>query len=729
MKFLIGFFLLFLPFQLFSKDWISLKERSVYIHQGFNKEWTEREFLLNKNLDWLVVTPGLGKSHSLSAKYLNFPQKYNRKFLSLHDSPDEEFTYVFRVFLKEENISPIQLYGIYLATVGLRWQLYVNGELILDKLQDGGNNTRYNYLIPIQGYLLVPGENRFAFRIQGPRSLHLVGFYRSSDYLFGKYDELFNKSADLITLALIVFYFFLGLFHLFLFIRNVKYTYNFIYSLFSVVLSVYLLSMSRYVFYFTEDSHIALKIQWVGFFLLPILGIFFFRKLFSQNYRLLDIALIPINSFFIIGCILFSASWISDIISIYKYIIPIVVLYAFIDISGREFFKDLNTNISIMKENNIKFSQIFMNTLFFSISGNMFLILFIFSILIFIDIFDMIFFARGIFVSQYAFVIFVFSIAFSLSNRYIKTNESNRKLAENLEKKIQELESSQKKYKFLVDETSDLLFVLNNEYKITSLNNAAKRYFGVRPESLINKSFIDLLYTTPKDEHIITHLVMENLQELNEPGKQIQFRARMRTSRMDEPLEFSFRMEAVNNGDHMEYIGKATSALDEDLSKYVIRESQVYRIENFIHLAEEISHRLVRQLKKKLPDYRVHTIRTGLREILVNAIEHGNLNIGFEEKSQHLSKGDYLELISSRQKDPIYKSRKVEVNYILTDHFVSYKITDEGDGFNYKELKKKAMANQSLGREHGRGIMLVENIFDVVEFQGKGNSVYLKIYF
>ncbi|MCZ8346125.1 MAG: ATP-binding protein [Leptospiraceae bacterium] len=226
----------------------------------------------------------------------------------------------------------------------------------------------------------------------------------------------------------------------------------------------------------------------------------------------------------------------------------------------------------------------------------------------------------------------------------------------------------------------------------------------------------------------MTQLVKENLNSLTHVGKQTRFRARIKTSRMHEPLELLFHIEAVDTRGHLEFIGKASRTFDDTIASQILSETQIYQIDNFIIMADELSLRLVKVLSKRLPDYKVEAVRTGLREILVNSIEHGNLAITYEEKTEYLMQGDYLELIQNRQKDPIYGKRKIIVEYTLNDKEVKYRVTDEGNGFSYKELQKKSLDTEQV-REHGRGIMLAESIFDKVEYNNVGNSVLLTIIF
>ena len=119
-----------------------------------------------------------------------------------------------------------------------------------------------------------------------------------------------------------------------------------------------------------------------------------------------------------------------------------------------------------------------------------------------------------------------------------------------------------------------------------------------------------------------------------------------------------------------------------------------------------------------------------MREIIINAIEHGNLNISFEEKSKATNDGNYLEFVLSRQKDPNYKDKKVTIEFLLNSNKVMYKIEDEGNGFNYREIIQKIQNTVDEDMlAHGRGLRMAFNIFDEVKFNKKGNQVLLVKHF
>jgi hypothetical protein len=115
----------------------------------------------------------------------------------------------------------------------------------------------------------------------------------------------------------------------------------------------------------------------------------------------------------------------------------------------------------------------------------------------------------------------------------------------------------------------------------------------------------------------------------------------------------------------------------------------------------------------------------GFIELLVNAIEHGNLNIGYNEKSIHLKKGGYLNYIINRLEESDYKDKFVDVKIEKSDETLNVTIKDQGAGFDYTkylEVDKKRMFDA-----HGRGIVMATKLYlDKVEYKGNGNEVYIE---
>ncbi|MBN1697157.1 MAG: cyclic nucleotide-binding domain-containing protein [Spirochaetales bacterium] len=121
------------------------------------------------------------------------------------------------------------------------------------------------------------------------------------------------------------------------------------------------------------------------------------------------------------------------------------------------------------------------------------------------------------------------------------------------------------------------------------------------------------------------------------------------------------------------------------------------------------------------------SLNVALTELLINAIEHGNCKISFREKSEWLNAGkDIFELIRQKNRDPQINKKKVYFEYKLTPQESSFYIKDEGDGFDWRERKKKMESSDPL-ELHGRGIMMAEIYINELIYNEKGNEVRFKL--
>jgi anti-sigma regulatory factor (Ser/Thr protein kinase) len=113
--------------------------------------------------------------------------------------------------------------------------------------------------------------------------------------------------------------------------------------------------------------------------------------------------------------------------------------------------------------------------------------------------------------------------------------------------------------------------------------------------------------------------------------------------------------------------------------------------------------------------------RLGIYELLVNAIEHGNLGLGFETKTALLRDGGWEEEIERRLALPDYRDRKVDIAFARTNRYCRLSIADQGKGFFWR----KHLDRISCGRRpNGRGLLIAFNSgFDGIAFNRLGNRV------
>ncbi len=117
----------------------------------------------------------------------------------------------------------------------------------------------------------------------------------------------------------------------------------------------------------------------------------------------------------------------------------------------------------------------------------------------------------------------------------------------------------------------------------------------------------------------------------------------------------------------------------------------------------------------------------GLFELMMNAIEHGNLNISYQEKTQLIDSNFLNEEIRKRQALPENKDKLVTVDFERKEGELLFRITDSGKGFDYKPY-----LDFSLDRvmdNHGRGVMIANRLsFDELRYDDCGRTAIGRIF-
>jgi len=114
---------------------------------------------------------------------------------------------------------------------------------------------------------------------------------------------------------------------------------------------------------------------------------------------------------------------------------------------------------------------------------------------------------------------------------------------------------------------------------------------------------------------------------------------------------------------------------------------------------------------------------TGLTELLMNAVEHGNLGIDYREKSILQRQNRWQEEINHRLSLPEYAEKRVVVHFNQIDgQEIQFVIRDQGAGFDWGPYLKLDSARAT--HTHGRGIAMAGMMsFDQLEYRGTGNEV------
>lgn len=112
----------------------------------------------------------------------------------------------------------------------------------------------------------------------------------------------------------------------------------------------------------------------------------------------------------------------------------------------------------------------------------------------------------------------------------------------------------------------------------------------------------------------------------------------------------------------------------------------------------------------------------GISELLINAVEHGNLGITYEEKTSLSRLGTWEQDVQRRLTLPEYAHKRVYVDYERRAREIKLTIRDEGAGFLWQQYLEIDPARAS--DPHGRGIAMSRVIsFEEIRYMGNGNEV------
>ena len=117
---------------------------------------------------------------------------------------------------------------------------------------------------------------------------------------------------------------------------------------------------------------------------------------------------------------------------------------------------------------------------------------------------------------------------------------------------------------------------------------------------------------------------------------------------------------------------------------------ELAQVENFIRDLFE---------RHNLPEEIYFKVLVCVNEAVINSIMHGNKYDG---------------------------NKKVKIQSFTAENHLYFRISDEGEGFNYRELPDPTKAD-NLHKESGRGLHIIKNISEDIGFSEKGNIIEFKI--
>jgi CheY-like chemotaxis protein len=114
--------------------------------------------------------------------------------------------------------------------------------------------------------------------------------------------------------------------------------------------------------------------------------------------------------------------------------------------------------------------------------------------------------------------------------------------------------------------------------------------------------------------------------------------------------------------------------------------------------------------------------RLGITELMLNAVEHGNLGISYAEKTELIENGRWHAEMERRLQLPANRTKRATVTFEREPGAIALLIEDQGTGFDWKSFFGLDPA-RALDA-HGRGIVMSRMVsFDEVNYVETGNRV------
>ncbi|HDP80554.1 MAG TPA: hypothetical protein ENN21_06910 [Spirochaetes bacterium] len=715
---------------------IDLTASDMFVRTGFSDRWIHR---LPDHDDgaWHRVPASSNGNRLVMVRDLPLEGIPRRPFLSLKRYHPMTFTMVTSFVMDSSWLAPNRLPGIHLAQISDNWEIYLNGRLVRGEMhidKEGrisSSRGMRDVFFPLDPRLLKKGTNILAFRIVGDPTFLDTGFAQSTPHILDDFDALLAMNSEWITLVLLFLYLFAGIYHLFLFVMRRADRHNLYYGLFATVLFIYLFMRTHTVYQLIPDTNMVFHVEVVTLFaIIPLACLFFdhihtgrpgkFIIVYSAFCLLLALLTIPTPLMFR-----------HDILRVWQITALVPILYYVV---VREWLRFID-QVRVMgsQSGGRVTAMVIVKALTGTVEGNLLVGIMVLAGTAVYDIVDAVYLRNDLVLTRYGFFVFVMGTALVLANRFLYVHHEVEILNLDLERKINDLDEanmtisvSEKKYRLLVEGSNDLIFSLDRDLRFITVNRAMMKRMRMDLDEFRDLGLKDLLFFEEDEQEIGIRLVREKIDEFFSRKNPVNFKVKLKSPAGPEPHDYHLRLEHVDIEGKSEVLGKAIAATEDALLDFFASERQSYSIKNHLIVSDEISHRMVRNLFKFLPANEISMVRMGLREMIINAIEHGNLEISFDEKSRESMNDNYLEFVGRRQKDPRFRDRRVAIDYSISSSRAVFRITDEGIGFDHKKMTVSAHKRANEGMlAHGRGIVMALNIFDQVTYNRRGNQVLM----
>jgi len=269
--------------------YIDLQKFPLYVKPGFNLSDVVSPDL--KDGSWKVKEQWRGAV----IRRLGLPGFPKRMFLSPFGRPEQEWTFVLP-FTMDTSKDASLLDGdtpvipcLYLATIGINWEIYLNGTVIKKEMHlSGGHITEQHYeryvIVPINSSLLKKGGNVLVFRIIGDPTDYTTGFTYRFPYYIADYNFIIRKHSETVQIIIISILAILGIYH-FLFSAIFRENrYNLACGVFTFGMGLYYLWRTRWIHQIIPNTDIVVRLEYFTLFFMILALMAYTDKLCNARY-------------------------------------------------------------------------------------------------------------------------------------------------------------------------------------------------------------------------------------------------------------------------------------------------------------------------------------------------------------------------------------------------------------------------------------------------------------
>jgi len=443
--FFIAFFVLIPSLTVYGADnnrfYIDLQKFPLYFKAGFNHSDAVSPDLQDGS--WHVKEQWYGAV----IRRLGLPGLPKRIFLSPWGKPHQEWTFVIPFTMDapsagdaapardDEPIIPC----LYLASIGINWEIYLNGILIKREMHlvgDSITEERYDryVIVPLNNRLLQKGENALAFRIVGDPTDYTTGFTYQAPYYIADYAYIMRKHNEIAQIIIISILALLGIYHFLFFAIFRENRYNLTCGFFSMGMGLYYLWRTRWIHHFIPNTAVVMRLEYFTVFFMILALMAYTDKLCNGRYFI-------VTKIYGIFCLVlavtqlfFSRTYGSEAAGVWQVAGILAMVWLFI------------YNIVLPFNRELKKGRNFGDTLANTYPGNLLVSVAIFVLTVAFDLTDSLALHYSLNLTSYGMVFFALSVTFMLFRIYVIKDRELKEKSALLEKAADPVSAREKKF-------------------------------------------------------------------------------------------------------------------------------------------------------------------------------------------------------------------------------------------------------------------------------------------